>query len=347
LKALIYHGKNDISVEEIKTPGPGDDQALLKVKAAAICGTDLRIKKSGHRDIPDRTDRILGHELAGEVVEVGDKVIDLKPGMRVAIAPVIGCGKCTVCLSGDANMCESCRILGLGIDGAFAEYMIIPREHIENGNVMIIPPSISFETAALLEPLATVFTGAEACNIRPSNKVMIVGAGPIGIMHTMMAKVFGASVVIISEIAKERAKQAIDHGADHILNPTDGDFREKLMEMTGGNGPDNIIIAAPSPQAQAESLELVSVNGNINFFGTIPTEKQPVSLDTNLIHYKRINVVGNTGTSVKNYFRTAELLKSGTLDISGLISRTFSLENAEEAFALAESKEVLKVLFTF
>ncbi len=347
MKALIYHGKNDIRLEEVKTPRPDDDQALLKVKAAAICGTDLRIKKSGHRDIPDGTDRILGHELAGEITEVGDKVKDLKSGMRVAIAPVIGCGKCSVCLSGDANMCENCRILGLGIDGAFAEYMIIPREHIDNGNVMIIPPSISFEAGALLEPLATVFTGAEACNIRPSNKVMIVGAGPIGIMHVLMAKVFGASIVIVSEIVEERAKQAIDHGADQVLNPNKSGFREKLVEITGGKGPDNIIIAAPSPQAQMDSLEIVSVNGYINFFGTIPPEKQPISLNTNLIHYKRINVVGNTGTSVKNYFRTAELLKSGKLDISGLISKTFPLEKAEEAFDLAESKEVLKVLFTF
>jgi L-iditol 2-dehydrogenase len=347
LKALIYHGKNDIRLEEIKTPRPGDFQALLKVKAAAICGTDLRIKNSGHRDIPDGTERILGHELAGEITEVGNKVKDLKPGMRVAIAPVIGCGKCKVCLSGDANMCENCRILGLGMDGAFAEYMIIPREHIENGNVMIISPSISFETGALLEPLATVFTGAEACNIRPSNKVLIVGAGPIGIMHTMMAKVFGASTVIVSEIVKERAKQALDHGADQVLDPGTSDFRENLMEITGGRGPDNIIIAAPSPQAQIDSLELVSVNGYINFFGTVPPEKQPVKLNTNLIHYKRINVVGNTGTSVKNYFRTAELLKSGKLDISGLISRTFPLKKAEKAFDVAESKEVLKVLFTF
>jgi L-iditol 2-dehydrogenase len=347
LKALIYHGKNDISLEEIKTPEPDDDQALLKVKAAAICGTDLRVKKSGHRDILDGDNRILGHELAGEIAKVGENVKDLKPGMRVSIAPVIGCGKCKVCLSGNANMCENCRILGLGIDGAFAEYMIIPREHIENGNVMMIPLSISFETGALLEPLATVFTGAEACNIRPSNIVMIVGAGPIGIMHVMMAKIFGASMVIVSEIAKERADQALHHGADRVLNPTESDFKEKLLEMTGGRGPDNIIIAAPSPQAQIDSLELVSVNGYINFFGTIPSDKQPVSLDTNLIHYKRINVVGNTGTSVKNYFRTAELLKSGKLDISGLISKTFPLEKAEEAFDLAESKEVLKVLFTF
>jgi L-iditol 2-dehydrogenase len=267
--------------------------------------------------------------------------------MRAAIAPVIGCGKCNVCLSGDANMCENCRILGLGMDGAFAEYMIISREHIENGNVMVIDPSISFEAGALLEPLATVFTGAEACDIRPSNIVMIVGAGPIGIMHVLMAKVFGASMVIVSEIAKERAKQAINHGADRVLNPTDNDFKEKLMEMTCGRGPDNIIIAAPSPQAQTDSLDLISVNGHINFFGTIPPEKQPVSLNTNLIHYKRINVVGNTGTSVKNYFRTAELLKSGKLDISDLISKTFPLEKAEEAFDLAESKEVLKILFTF
>lgn len=345
MKALLYYGKNDIRLEEIEKPEPDDGQALLKVKAAAICGTDLRIKNSGHRHIPEGTTRILGHELSGEICEVGKRVKYLQPGMRVAIAPVIGCGSCKVCLSGDANMCVECRILGLSIDGAFAEYMIIPEEHIEKGNVMVIPESISFEIGALIEPLATVFTGADACNIKPSNTVMIVGAGPIGIMHIAVANVFGAGKVIVSEIAEKRAKQALDHGADQLLDPKDKDFRQKLLDATDGNGPDNIIIAAPSPEAQAESLDLVAFNGNINFFGTIPADKQPVSLNTNLIHYKRINVTGNTGTSVKNYYRTVKLLETGRLDISGLISKTFPLEEAEEAFKLAESQEVLKVLF--
>jgi L-iditol 2-dehydrogenase len=174
-----------------------------------------------------------------------------------------------------------------------------------------------------------------------------MGAGPIGIMHIHMARVFGASRVIVSEIAEKRKKQALELGADLVLDPTEKDFRNKLMKETDGNGPDNIIIATSSAQAQAESLEMVSVNGSINFFGTIPPDKQPVPLDTNLIHYKRINVVGNTGTSVKNFYRTARLVNSGRLDVKKIISRTFPLEKYKDAFSLAESKEVLKVLFTF
>ena len=344
MKALVYHKNNDLRLEERDIPRIDENEALIRIRAAAICGTDLRIKASGHRDIPEGQTRILGHELAGEIVETGRKVRSLKPSMRVAIAPGMGCGNCRHCRCGMQNLCSDYNIMGLGIDGGFAEYMRIPEQYMSHGNIINLPDSISFEVGSIIEPLGTVFTGAEACMIKPSDIVLIIGAGPIGIMHMMMAKVFGAQKVIVSEMVKSRRDQALDFGADHVIDPAREDLKKILPDLSYGRGPDIIIIAAPSPEAQELSLELIALGGHINFFGTIPPDRQVISINSNLIHYKRINIVGTTGSSVVNFHRAAELLISKRLDISGLISDTFPLEQAGEAFIKAMSKEVFKII---
>ncbi len=344
MKALVYHKNNDLRLEERDIPRIDENEALIRIRAAAICGTDLRIKAFGHRDIPEGQTRILGHELAGEIVETGRKVRSLKPSMRVAIAPGMGCGNCRHCRCGMQNLCSDYNIMGLGIDGGFAEYMRIPEQYMSHGNIINLPDSISFEVGSIIEPLGTVFTGAEACMIKPSDIVLIIGAGPIGIMHMMMAKVFGAQKVIVSEMVKSRRDQALDFGADHVIDPAREDLKKILPDLSYGRGPDIIIIAAPSPEAQELSLELIALGGHINFFGTIPPDRQVISINSNLIHYKRINIVGTTGSSVVNFHRAAELLISKRLDISGLISDTFPLEQAGEAFIKAMSKEVFKII---
>ncbi len=344
MKALVYHKINDLRLEERDIPEINENEALIRIRAAAICSTDLRIKAHGHRDISEGSTRILGHELAGEIVEAGRKVRSLKPSMRVAIAPGIGCGNCRHCRCGMHNLCSDHNILGLGLDGGFAEYMRIPEQFISRGNILNLPDSMSFEVGSLIEPLGTVFTGAEACRIKPSDIVLIIGAGPIGIMHMMIAKVFGAQKVIVSEILRSRRDQALGFGADHVIDPAREDLKKILPDLSYGRGPDVIIIAAPSPEAQELSLELVALGGHINFFGTLPADRQVISINSNLIHYKRINIVGTTGSNVANYRRAAELLISKRLDISALISNTLPLEQAGEAFIKILSKEVYKIV---
>ena len=203
MKALVFHGIEDIRLEDIDTPGIGDGEILLKVHSAAICATDLRVKTNSHRTIPQGETRILGHELAGEIAETGSKIKHLKVGDRVAVAPVAGCGHCRQCISGNAILCKDNRILGLSVDGGFAQYMKIPESHVSGGNVYRLPDDISYEVAAIAEPMATVFTGMEACMVKPSDTVLIIGAGPLGLMHTLMARIFGARKVIVSEILEE------------------------------------------------------------------------------------------------------------------------------------------------
>lgn len=345
MKALVYKDQQGIRLEDIPVPDINDDEALLRVHSAAICATDVRVAAYGHRKIPEDSSSILGHEMAGEIFSTGKSVKKLEVGQKVSIAPVTGCGTCSHCISGNFTMCREDRILGLGINGGFAEFMVIPGDYIKRGNVFILPQEVSYETGAIAEPLATAFTGMEACDVKPAAILLIIGAGPIGLMYLILSKVFGVQKVIVSEIMEERIKVAKKFGADHVINPEREDIKKKILEVSHGRGPDAIIIAAPSRQAQEQSIELAATGGYINFFGTLPKGKEHINIDSNLVHYKNIKILGTTGTTVQNYHRTLELLVSKKIDISQLITARFPLEKYRQAFELAKSPGSLKVLF--
>ncbi|MCK4818551.1 alcohol dehydrogenase catalytic domain-containing protein, partial [bacterium] len=218
MRAAVYYGIKDIRLEEVQTPKINDREVLVKCRAAAICGTDLRIYNYGHSKIPAGKTVILGHELAGDVVDVGDKVAGIKKEMRVFIAPNIGCGKCYQCLQGFYHLCIDYEAIGLTYAGGFAEYVKIPERAVEQGTVLEIPKNLSYEEASLNEPISCVYNGYKRCPVKPGDIVLIIGAGPIGMMHIMMTKLAGASRIIVSEISDERLNQAESFGADVLLN---------------------------------------------------------------------------------------------------------------------------------
>jgi len=342
--AAVYHGINDLRMEDIVKPTIGEDEALLRVKAAAICGTDLRIIVSGHFRIPQGTRRILGHELAGEVVEVGPRVSDLVPGMRIVIAPNTGCGRCEQCIQGLDHLCPNYEAFGISLDGAFAEYMRIPASFIRRGNIGLIPKGISYEEAALNEPFSCCYHGSRACCIEPGDVVLIVGAGPIGIMHLLLARLSGASTVIVSEMIEERRLQALEFGADLVVDPGKQDLPAAVREASHGRGADVIIVAAPAPSAQEQSLDLAATRGRINFFGGLPKGSEFIRFKSNRVHYREIMVTGTTGSSNYEFHRSMEIVASGRIALSRLISARFPLSEAREAFAVAASKKALKVI---
>lgn len=345
MKAIVYHGINDVRLDDIEIPQINENEALLKVKAAALCGTDLRVKASGHRCIPEGDTRILGHEVSGIIEKVGSKVANLKEGMRVAVAPVSGCGVCRQCINGNEIFCKNDLVLGLSINGGMSEYMVIPEPHIKGGNVFIMPGDMGFDVAAVAEPLATVYTGLSACSVKPADVVLVVGAGPVGLMHMQMAKIFGAQKVIVSEILDERRALAEEFRADCVINPLKDDLKEAVLKQSYGRGADAIVIAAASPEAQSQSIDLAATGGSINFFGTLPKGKEKVLIDSNQVHYKNLKIVGTTGATVINYYRTMELVISGKIDLSKFISSRFAFEQYSEAFDAAKLTSSLKVIF--
>lgn len=347
MKALIYNQKNKITLEEIPIPDYTEDEALIKVYSAPICGTDLKIIKNGHFKIPEGENRVLGHEVSGQVMKVGKNVTRLKVNDIVSMAPNVGCGFCDECVEGKTQLCKDYEAIGITLNGAFSEYMKIPRKFLDQGNIYIFPNTnnISYDECSLTEILATVLCGAEACKIGYSDIVLIIGAGPIGIVHTMLAKISGAQKVIVSETIEKRREQAKNFGVDALLDPNNSNFKNRLSELTYGRGPDVIIIAAPSSKAQEDSIEIVAREGRINFFGGLPKGKEFIRINSNIIHYKGVTITGTTGSSVYQYRKAVELIISKKVPIKKIISKKYRLEEFEEAFKSASSGNNLKIIF--
>ena len=206
LVAKMY-GVNDVRLENVEIPKPKKGEFLLKVKAAAICGTDVRMIFNGSKGIDAENPRILGHEVAGVIAELGDEVVRYSVGQRVAIAPNMGCGICPQCVSGNSHLCPTYKALGINIDGAFAEYCIIPEAAVRSGNVCVLEDNVSFIEGAINEPLSCVCNGFEHADIHPGDNVLVIGAGPIGIMHCALALMAGGKVYL-NDISADRLNDA-------------------------------------------------------------------------------------------------------------------------------------------
>jgi L-iditol 2-dehydrogenase len=342
--AAVYHGPEDLRVEEVPVPQIGPGELLLKVQDASICGTDLRILHGGHRKYPHGTLRIPGHEVVGRIAALGEGVTGYAVGQSVFIAPNMGCGHCRQCVAGKNNLCEQYDALGVTIDGAFAEFVRIPAQAALQGNVMPIREGVDPGVAALIEPFACVLRGQNALNIRPGDVVLVIGAGPIGIMHTKLARLSGAARVLVSEPVEMRREQAGRMGADRTIDPSREDLAAVVAEESGGNGADVIIVAAPVHQAQEQALQLASIGGRINFFGGLPKDRPAIQFDSNLVHYKELIVTGTTACSTGDCRRAAEIVNSGKIDLSDLVSRRFPLSQAVQAFAAAADRSSLKIV---
>ena len=342
--AAVYHGPNDLRVEEVPMPEIGSDEVLLKVLNANICGTDLRIYHGHHRKFPPGTVRIPGHETAGTIVEVGKSVKGFQVGQRVFVAPNWGCGHCRQCVSGDNNLCANYGAIGISVDGAFAEYLRIPSAAIYQGNLIPVREDIDPAVGALIEPFACVVRGQNALHIRPGEVVLVMGAGPIGVMHTLYARLQGAGKILVSDLIPDRLEQVRQLGADRTIDLNREDQARIVSEESQGNGSDVVIVAAPAHSGQEAAVHLAAIGGRINFFGGLPKDKPAINLDSNLVHYKELIVTGTTACSTQDCHQAANIVNSGRIDLSPLISARFPLEAALQAFAEAENRHSLKVV---
>lgn len=344
MKAVVYYGPNDLRVEEVQKPSPGKKEMLVRVSSASICGTDLRIFHGNHRAVKEDSRRIPGHEVVGVISEIGEDLTGYQVGQKVFIAPNMGCGHCEHCVTGNNNLCKDFDAIGISIDGGFAEYVLIPENAIMQGNIIPIGDDVDPAVAALTEPFACVLRGQNAVHMVPGEIVLIIGAGPIGVMHIKLAKARGAGMVIVSEPIDFRREQAASAGADYLIDPINQDLPTKLAELTDGHGADVIIVAAPVHAAQQAALELAAIGGRINFFGGLPKDKPIIEFNSNLVHYKELQVTGTTGCSTADCHQASQLINRGLVDLSDLISQRFAIANALDAFAAAENRESLKIV---
>ncbi len=342
--AAVYHGPGDLRIEDIPVPTIGAGELLIKVLSAGICGTDLRIYHGNHRMYPEGTIRIPGHEVVGTIARIGEGLEGFNPGERVFVAPNTGCGHCAQCVSGNNNLCANYEAIGVTIDGGFAEYVRVTAKSVQQGNVIRVSESVDAAVEALMEPFACVLRGQNALRIQPGETVLVIGAGPIGIMHTKLARARGAGRVIVSEPSPDRATQAKSMGAHRVVNPSEEDLQKVLLEESGGRGADIIIVAAPVHAAQESALTLAAIGGRINFFGGLPKDRPAINFDSNLVHYKELIVTATTACSTNDCWQASHLVNSGLVDLSDLVSQRFPLREAVAGFAAAEDRKSLKIV---
>lgn len=343
LAARMY-GINDLRLEEIQTPVPGPGEIVVAVKAAAICGTDVRMLTSGATGIDETHPLVLGHEFSGVIAQTGPGITGYTVGQRVAVAPNMGCGHCDMCASGNGQLCATYQAPGINIDGAFAEYVLLPAAAVQGGNITPLN-GVSFAEGALNEPLSCAYNGFERCNICPGDFVLVAGAGAIGLMHAKLAKLAGAARVVVSDLSPERLETA--KKIDPFFTIVGKVTEQEVAELTRGHGFDAIVTACPSPAAQQASFAQAAINGRICFFGGLPKQLQEVPLNTNSIHYKQLIVSGTTRASLAQYRKTLGMIGDGILAVENLVSQRAPLAAIADLFELAKQAKGLKNIIEF
>jgi L-iditol 2-dehydrogenase len=346
MNAAKLYGVNDVRIGEFPLPAIGDDEILLKTSAAAICGTDLRMIANGYKGVDPEHPLVLGHEISGIIYKTGKNITGYREGMRVALAPNIGCGVCDRCVAGDTHLCPDYQAFGINMDGGFAEYVRIPHKAVIQGNIMILDEGLPLDVATLFEPMSCVFNGQEQTGVRVNDRVLIIGAGPIGIMHALLAKAKGAAEIYIRDISKDRMEQCTRLVEGSVALDADN-LEEGVKELTRGRLMDVCITACPAPAAQVDALKVTGMNGRILFFGGLPAGREEVTLNTNLIHYRQLSIHGSTRANVRHYREVAKMVMAGNLDLGKLVSRRFPLAEFNEAAAYAKQAEGLKTVIVF
>lgn len=346
LAARMY-GKDDLRLEEVEIPKISENEVLLKVERAAICGTDVRMYKNGKDGINSENPIVLGHEFAGVIEEVGSSVKFYEVGMRVGVAPNTGCGVCEYCTSGKGHLCETFfQAPGINIDGGFAEYVRLPEQAVRQGNIIVLDDRVSFEEAALNEPLSCVYNAIQKVIVNPGDNVLVIGAGPIGLMHAKLAKMAGAANVIINDLSQERLDMCKEVDSDFLTVDGNG-LKEFVLQVTKGKGLDVCITANPAPITQKIAIGLMAIEGRINFFGGLPKDKENVEINTNAIHYKELTVTGSTKASVAMFTKTLKFVAEGLVKVDDLISEHYDIKDIQAGFDSAVAAKGLKNVITF
>ena len=345
MRAAVFHEPGVMVVQDRPVPRIDDDGILIRVRAASVCGTDLRISRHGHFKILAGTHRVQGHETAGDIVRIGPQVTGYAVGDRVSVTPNVGCGRCRFCRQGLNNMCPDYEAFGISLDGGFAEYLAVPGFAVNRGSVFHLPERVGYAEAALVEPFSCCLRGQEALAVGYEDTVLIVGAGPIGAFNVMLARLAGAKKIIVANRSQPRLDRMKEFGADLAVNVSEQDLARVIHAETNGRGVDVAITAVSSAAVQEQAVQLLATHGRLNFFAGLGVATG-VGIDTNRVHYKGLTLTGTTGSSNADYAKALQLVGDGRVDLSGLVTQTFPLEDIAGAFAYAASGSGMKAVVT-
>jgi L-iditol 2-dehydrogenase len=341
MKAALMYGPGDVRVETVDRPVCEPDGLILKIMAVGLCGSDIRNLTTDSRK--GAYPFIYGHEITGIVDETGSEETRYKVGDRLFLFPGTYCMECEECISGHSENCSNTEVTKLAGTGGFAQYIAVKGEKIRRGGIYRIPENVSFEAASLAEPLTSVYACLENIRVGYPDTVVIIGAGPIGDFMAQLSKIRGAHRVIMIDINRRRLEMARQFGVDEIIDSSETDPIEAVLQLTGRKGADKVISATPVNATQTQSIHMVRKGGLVVFFGGVPKGSM-TELDCNLIHYNNIWIKGHFGASYDQSMRAFRLAVSPEFPSGKFITHVLPLDEINKGIQLTRSGEAIKVV---
>ena len=342
MRAVRFYAPGDVRLEATSIPPAGPGELVAQCAVTLTCGTDVKMYKRGHRLI--HPPQIIGHEFAGVVTEVGKGVKEFSPGMRVVAANSAPCNACFYCINRQPNLCEHLDdvLLGFSWPGSYAEYVRIP-ERIVRQNTFQIPNNVKMEHVASLEPLACVVHGWDLVNFRPAGTAVIIGGGPIGLLHLQIASLHAAKQIVLCDVVDQRLEEAKKLGIDIItINSSVEDVTRRIEELTDGRGADIVVEAVGRKETWEIAPRLVRKGGTVLLFGGCQGGTT-VTFDADKMHYGELHLQGAFHHTPSAVERAFNLITSNRVSIEPLISQEMPLDKAEEALKLMGEGKALKI----
>lgn len=331
MKAAIITAPGVIEIQDVPKPAPQAGEVLLKVESSALCGTDQRVLR-GEKPVAVP---IIGHEVAGTVADLGAGVTGVEPGRRYAVQTVIGCGACAPCRRHHQIRClKGFKAIGYAWNGGFAEYMVMPREGVDQGCLIPIPDDMSYEVATLLEPISCCINGLRFFPFEEMRHVVILSGGIIGVLNGLVAKAWGAETVTIMNRSQGRLDLIRELGLpfDHLVNTSTTNPIAWMRDHTEGLGVDGVVAAASAKDLIPLGMNLLAMGGHLSLFAGVSKDDPFESIDLNQIHYRELHLHGANSSVRRDYEEAIRLIESGKIDPEPLITHRFALEQFNEAF---------------
>ncbi len=335
MRALRFFEPGNVAVADVPEPVAGPGEVVLRVHATGLCNSDIRVylgeKKAAAGVIP-------GHEMSGEVVEAGDGADPSLAGETVGVCPIVCCGRCSFCREGFRNRCPSRRTLGYDIDGGIAEFVRIPAPIVAMGQLLPMDPGIPSHLRALLEPFSCVLNSIEELEVGAGGSLAIVGGGPMGLLHVLAGRAYGAGPIMVAEPEPERRRTALELGADVAVSP--GEAQAAGMELTGGEGFRSVALAAGVADAVPLALGLARRLGRVNLFAGFPPGSSQ-TFDLNRVHYDEVKIFGTQNAPFHLYAKAARMIPRMP-ELGRVVTNIYALDDAAEAYAARLGKSGLK-----
>ncbi len=339
--AAVLQSPRILELEERPIPTPGPGEILLRIEANTLCGTDGRIF-TGEKTALVRPGVVPGHEFGGRIAAIGESVTGFTVGRQATVSIVLSCGHCFECLDNREHLCENLELFGYGVDGGLQEYCLVPARAVARGNVIQTNGELPPKALALAEPVSCCLHGLNQYQVHLGDTVVILGAGPIGLIHTQLAKAAGAKNIIVTNRSPHRREIALSIGATHAIDPASKSLEQTVKDLTNGRGADAAVVCIGVPELADTALNLVRNGGRVNFFAGFPKNSTSI-MEPNIIHYKELTVTGGSNATRKDVQKAVELLQAGAINADAIVTHTFPLSEVHKAYEAMMNRVGVKI----